>query len=89
MHLDNTYSIREIAGEKVIILRSKAGADMTKLISFNTTSQKLWEEFVNKDFTIEDAANYLVKEYGIDHKKAYEDAAAWTEKMKECGLLGD
>lgn len=89
MHLDNTYSIREIAGEKVIILRSKAGADMTKLISFNTTSQKLWEEFANREFTLRDAADYLVKEYGIEPERAHEDAAAWAEKMRECGLLSD
>ena len=89
MHLDNTYNIKEIAGEKVIILRSKAGADMTKLISFNTTSEKLWNEFVNKDFTVQDAADFLVKEYGIDPQKAYKDSATWTEKMKECSLLKD
>lgn len=87
MHLDNTYNIKEIAGEKVIILRSKTGADMTKLISFNTTSEKLWNEFINKDFTVKDAAAFLVKEYGIDPEKAYNDSAAWTEKMKECSLL--
>lgn len=89
MRLDNTYRINEIAGEKVIILRSKAGADMTKLISFNTTSEKLWNEFVNKDFTIQDAADFLVKEYGIDTEKAYNDSVVWTEKMKECSLLKD
>lgn len=87
MHLDNTYNIKEIAGEKVIILRSKVGADMTKLISFNTTSEKLWNEFINKDFTVKDAADFLVKEYGIDPEKAYKDSAAWAEKMKECSLL--
>lgn len=89
MQLDNTYRIKEIAGEKVIILRSKAGADMTKLISFNTTSEKLWNEFVNKDFTIQDVADFLVKEYGIDYEKAYKDSAAWTKKMEECSLLKD
>ena len=74
MHLDNTYNIKEIAGEKVIILRSKTGADMTKLISFNTTSEKLWNEFINKDFTVKDAADFLVKEYG--HCEQHDDERA-------------
>ena len=64
------------------------GVDMTKIISFNESAAALWENFTNKDFTAEDAADFLHQRYGIDKERASKDANVWVEKLVECGAIG-
>lgn len=87
MKLSNNYILREIAGEKVIVKQGTHGVDMTKIISFNGSAAALWENFFQKEFTVEDAANWLVERYGIDMDRASKDANSWVEKLVECGAI--
>ena len=87
MRLSNNYILREIAGEKIVVKQGTHGVDMTKIISFNESATALWENFTNKDFTAEDAAQYLVSRYGISVERATKDAQLWIGKLKECGAV--
>ncbi len=87
MKLNNNYIIREIAGEKVVVKQGTHGVDMTKIISFNESAAALWEEFCNKEFTIEDAAKFLVDRYGISQETATKDAGVWVNKLTDCGAI--
>ena len=60
---------------------------MTKIISFNESAAALWEEFINKEFAPEDAAEFLQKKYGIDTDLASKDAQGWIGKLIECGVI--
>lgn len=87
MKLSNKYILREIAGEKVVVKQGTHGVDMTKIISFNESAASLWEEFCKKEFTEEDAANFLSNRYGIDQQRAAADANLWISKLTECGAI--
>ena len=88
MKLSNNYILREIAGEKVVVKQGTHGMEMTKIISFNESAAALWENFCNKEFTAEDAAEFLQQRYGIDKERASNDANVWVEKLVECGAIG-
>ena len=88
MKLNNNYILREIAGEKVVVKQGTHGVDMTKIISFNESAAALWENFTGKDFSAEDAAEFLQNRYGIDADLASKDSQNWINKLVECGAIG-
>lgn len=87
MRFNEKYSLRDVAGEKVIVQQGRHGVDMTKIISLNPTAEFLWNSFMGKNFSEEDVANKLIEEYEIDSELAHKDASAWCAKMKELNLL--
>ena len=86
MKFKKEYKVRSMAGENVVIMQGTAGMDMTRIISLNDTSLLLWNELQGKNFDVADAAAILVENYEIDTEVALRDAAAWVEKLQECGL---
>lgn len=87
MKIRDEYKVRELAGEHVVIMQGRYGADMTRVISLNDSSLYLWEQLRGRDFEAEEAARLLVERYGIDEETARRDAGAWVDKLGECGLL--
>lgn len=60
---------------------------MTRIISLNESSLFLWNTLREREFSVEDAAEALEDEYGIDAELARKDAEAWCGKIEEYGLL--
>ena len=89
MKINSSYKVRQVAGENLVVGQGRLNADMTKVISLNETAVLLWKELADKDFTCEDAADVLVKNFGIDKEVAIKDATKWIEKMRECGIIED
>ena len=89
MRLDSKYKLREVAGESVIVRQGRDGADLTRLISLNTTARLLYERLSGRDFTEENAAAVRMGAYGIGQDTARKDASQWIEDMRFCGLLKD
>ncbi len=87
MKINEAYKVREMAGEHVVIMQGRYGADMTRVISLNESSLYLWEALQGKEFETADVAALLVDRYEIDEQIAARDAAAWVEKLKECKLI--
>lgn len=87
MKINEAYKVREMAGEHVVIMQGRYGADMTRVISLNESSLYLWEALQGREFEVEDAARLLIERYGIDLQTATRDAAAWVEKLKACKLI--
>lgn len=87
MKINEKYKVREMAGEHVVIMQGRYGADMTRVISLNESSLYLWNELQGKEFKVADVAALLVGRYGIDVQTAERDAAAWVEKLATCKLL--
>ena len=75
MKISEKFKVREMAGEHVIIMPGRCGADMTRILALNDSSLYLWEALGGKDFTTGDAAT------------AQRDAEAWAAKLAECGVL--
>lgn len=87
MKISPKFKVRTMAGQNVIIMQGRYGGDMTKIISLNETSLFLWNTFHDREFTVEDVAMALIGEYEVDRELAEKDAAAWCQKISECGLL--
>jgi len=87
MKLREEYKVREMAGEHVVIMQGRYGADMTRVISLNESSLYLWNELRGREFEVEDAARLLTDRYDVDRETALRDAAAWVGKLKECKLI--
>ena len=87
MKIRDEYKVREIAGEHVVIMQGRYGADMTKVISLNESSLFLWNELAGREFETADAARLLAERYGIDEATALRDAEAWTKAPESCNLI--
>lgn len=81
------YKVREIAGEHVVIMQGRLGADMTRVIALNETSLLLWNTLQQREFEAEDVVAVLTENYDVEQSVAAKDAAAWIEKLKECNLV--
>ncbi len=87
MRLRDNCTIREISGEKVIIIQGKEGVDLTKVIMLNETSEMIWKTFAGKDFMQNEIVDFLIETYGIDAQTATADTNELVEKLKNAGLL--
>ena len=87
MKISEKFKVREMAGEHVIIMPGRVGADMTRILALNDSSLYLWETLRGRDFTTEEAAGLLTERYEVDEATALRDAKAWTGKLAECGVL--
>ena len=59
MKLREEYKVREMAGEHVVIMQGRYGADMTRIISLNESALYLWNELQGKEFEMEEVARLL------------------------------
>lgn len=87
MKISEKFKVREMAGEHVIIMPGRVGADMTRILALNDSSLYLWETLRGRDFTTEEAAGLLTERYEVDEATALCDAQAWAGKLAECGVL--
>ena len=87
MKISEKFKVREMAGEHVIIMPGRVGADMTRILELNDSSLYLWETLRGRDFTTEEAAGLLTERYEVDEAIALRDAQAWAGKLAECGVL--
>lgn len=87
MKISEKFKVREMAGEHVIIMPGRSGADMTRILALNDSSLYLWETLRGREFTTGDAAALLTGRYEVDEATALRDAGAWTAKLAECGVL--
>jgi hypothetical protein len=88
MKIKSEYKVRDIAGEKVIILQGKHGANMTQLVSLNSSAEWLYNRLRETDsFDIADIRDLLLAHYDIDSETADRDARAWADKLLEFGII--
>ena len=87
MKLKPNLTIREIAGEKMLVINGAAGVDLTKVVMLNSAAEFLWNSLQGKDFQNECAEDLLISKYGITKEQAKTDAEAWIKSMIKAGLI--
>lgn len=87
MRINKKYKIRDIAGEKIVIIQGEYGVDFTRIISLNQTSDWLWQLFIDKEFNLEEIKEALLSRFNVDAEQAASDAKAWVNKMLEYDLI--
>lgn len=87
MKLIPDLTLREIAGEKMLVLKGSTGIDLTKVVMLNTTAEYLWNSLQEKEFTNEVVEELLIQKYGIEKKQAEIDAENWVRSMINACLI--
>ena len=87
MKVKKGFELREICGEHIIVAYGKENIDFNKVITLNESATFLWKEIADKDFTVDDLASLLCKEYEVDEKTAKHDAQALLDKWTKVGLV--
>jgi len=47
----------------------------------------LWDELQGKEFTSQDVADILMKQYDITREQATSDVERWINSLNNCGIL--
>ena len=87
MRIKSNYNLRDIAGETIVVNQGKSSLDMTNIISLNNSAKVLYQQLLDKDFTLADVAQVLTDTYQISEERAANDAAIWVESMRKCDIL--
>lgn len=87
MRINQNCKVREIAGENVVIMQGRNGADLTQIITLNESALILWQALSGSDFEVEDAQRVLTENFEVDDATALRDAQRWVERMRECKLI--
>ena len=83
MKIDSKVKVRDIAGEKVVIMHGRLGADLTRIIQLNGSSQWLLEQLAEREFEVADVVALLTSRYDVDEQTATADATKWVEQLRE------
>lgn len=75
--------------EHIVVGEGVEHVNFGKMISLNKTAAFLWQSVEGKDFTVEDLADLLVGEYGIDKEQALADSKSIAEKLIEVGVVAE
>jgi hypothetical protein len=87
MRINQNCKVREIAGENVVIMQGRNGADLTQIITLNESALILWQALSGSDFEVEDAQRVFTENFEVDDATALRDAQQWVERMRECKLI--
>jgi len=87
MQIKKGLEIKNIAGEKVLIMQGRVGVDMTKVVSFNTTSEWLWNTLYDRAFSLEDVTLLLTDRFQVKAGTAEADAKNWVDQLKQCNAI--
>ena len=87
MKLIPDLTLREIAGEKMLVLQGATGIDLTKVVMLNSTAEYLWNALQEREFKNEDVGELLIQKYGIAKDQAKIDAGAWIQSMVNACLI--
>ena len=83
MKIDSKIQVRDIAGEKVVIMQGRLGADLTRIIQLNGSSEWLLKQLAGRDFEVADVVELLTSRYDVDEQTATADATKWIEQLRE------
>jgi hypothetical protein len=87
MKIKPNCKIREIAGEKMVVMQSKEGVDLTRVILLNKSAEWLWISLSGQEFTLDSSAEILAEKYGIERERAMSDAKIWIDSMVKAELI--
>ena len=89
MKINDGFELRTVCDDNVIVAYGRKNIDFSKVISLNESAAFMWNAVIGKDFSCQELADLLCKEYEIDEQTALEDANQMVAKWKELGLVSD
>ena len=86
MKIKGNYILRQIAGSWTAIAIGEGSADAKGVMSLNDTGALLWKA-LEQECDMEQLAQVLVQEYGLDLEQATADAAEFVEKLQKLDCI--
>ena len=88
MKLKDGFVMRDVCGEQVLVGEGVSAVNFNRLVRFNGTAAFLWKKADEiGDFTSEQLAAELSKEYNIDNATALADTEKLLTSWQKEGLL--
>ena len=82
------FVLRDVCGEKVIVGEGIEAVNFNKLISLNDTAAWLWEKAAELgDFTAQELADALCKEYDVTPERALADVEKLMASWQSAGIV--
>ena len=86
MRIKSIYSLKEIAGDFMVIATGASLVDLTGSVTLNETAALLWRTLEN-GAEKEDLVKALTAEYNVSEQEAAEDAEAFLTFLKQKDML--
>lgn len=87
MKIKDGFILRDMCGEHIVAGEGLQHINFNKLISLNSTAAFLWKSLEGKEFTHEDMASLLVREYAISMELALKDSINLCKAWENAGLV--
>ena len=87
MQIKKDIILRRIGSEYIIIAPNKHTVDLTEVYTLNEMSVWIWEQFKDKDFTIEQIVEIVEQHYEVDRDKAMSDVHAFVDMLRKGELI--
>lgn len=87
MKLNPEFILREVAGEFLIVNPYTETVDTTNIYSLNESAALLWKELSGKDFTLQDMADLLLRDYEVEPQQALQDATELITQWTQAGFV--
>lgn len=86
MKIEESFILREIAGDYVIVPTGKAAMRFNGLITINETGAYLWKQ-LSEERTIEELTKSICQEYDVDEERARRDTEEFVELLRKYEIL--
>ena len=86
MKVKEGFMLRNVADNYIVVPVGKASLEFKGLINLNGVGAFIWE-CLEKETTIEEVINKVIKEYNIDNELATRDVNNFINKLVEAKLL--
>ena len=82
------FVLRKVCGQNVIVGEGLEAINFGKLLAMNETAAWLWEKGQELgDFTVEELADALCKEYKVEPGEAKQDVAEVITSWQQSGVI--
>lgn len=86
MKVKEGFMLRNVADNYIVVPVGKASLEFKGLINLNGVGAFIWE-CLEKETTIEEVIDKVIKEYNIDNELATRDVNNFINKLVEAKLL--
>lgn len=81
------FVLRNICGENVIVAEGMNNIDFSNIVSMNVSAAYLWGSLGDEEFSVDDVAELLLREYEVNPEAARKDAREIVDKWIEAGIV--
>lgn len=87
MKIKQGFKMRSVGKDHIVIPEGKQLINFNKMAALNSSAAYLWEQVVDKEFTVKDLADLLCERYEIDEQVATADAEKLVANLTEAGII--